>query len=66
MTDFIEVCGLWVAEKADGTKYMSGPSGKLRYFVFANKSDNPKAPTHRLLVAKNEKREKDDADKAPF
>jgi hypothetical protein len=67
VSDFIEVCGLWVTEKADGSKYMSGPAGKLRYFVFPNKSDNPKAPTHRLLVAKNEKREeaKDD-DGAPF
>jgi hypothetical protein len=63
----IEICGLWVTEKDDGRKFMSGSAGSVRYFVFPNKSDNPKAPTHRLLVAKNEKREeaKDD-DGAPF
>lgn len=57
MSDFIEVCGLWVTEKDDGSKYMSGPCGKVRFFVFPNKSDNPKAPTHRLLMAENKKRE---------
>jgi hypothetical protein len=60
---------LRVPEQADGTKYMSGPSGKLRHFVFPNKSDNPTAPTHRLLVAKNEKRDdgvKDNASDSPF
>ena len=53
-----EIAGLWERTSAGGNEYLGGktseeitiPKGAF-VMVFENKSDNPKAPTFRVLYA---------------
>lgn len=56
-SNLIEVCGLWEGETKAGKRYWSGSLGGVKVLVFENdKRGNDKAPSHRIFVAKIEKR----------
>jgi len=43
-------CGLWEKETKDGKKYWGGKFEGKRFFLWENKSDNPRAPQYNLNI----------------
>ena len=60
-TPRVKISGLWAGETKDGTRYLSGGNGSVRYSIWPNgfAEDGDNQPTHILYVEQAQKKDKD-------